>query len=112
MLLRVPAGQVTHEPTAERLRPVFLAIRLRDRAEQLHPRLAVVESVGVIHDVPHLVTEIAKDVRAVESFDVPDLLAVQRREIGMGEVERNADDDGAEWHAPFGREVKAWHDSQ
>ena len=49
--------------------------------------------------------------RAVESFDVPDLLAVQRREIGVSEIERNADDDGAERHAPFRRQVKARHDS-
>ena len=110
MLLRVPTRQMADEPAAERLRPVLLAIRLRDRAEQLHPRFAVVEPVGVVHDVAHLVAQVAQDVGAVEPFDVPDLLAMQRREIGMSEIERNADDDGAERHAPFGRQVKTRHD--
>src|SRR5688572_6102746 len=103
---------MAHESTAERLWPVLLAIRLRNRAEQLHPRFAVVELVRVIHDMAHLVAQVAKDVRAVESLDVPDLLAMQSREIGMRQIERNADHDRAERHAPFGRQVKARHDSQ
>src|SRR5690606_8428368 len=40
MLLRVPARQVPDEPAAERLWAVGLAVRLRDRAEELHPVLA------------------------------------------------------------------------
>src|SRR6185503_1349631 len=70
------------------------------------------ELVRVVDDVAHLVAQVAKDVRAVESFDVADLLAVQGREIGMRQIERNADDDRAERHAPFGRQVKAGHDAQ
>jgi hypothetical protein len=101
---------MTHEAAAERLRPIILAVRLRDRAEELHPRLAVVELVRVVHDVAHLVAQVPQDVGVIEALDVPDLLAVQRREIGVGKVERDADDDVAERHAPLRREVKARHD--
>ncbi len=110
MLLRVPARQMTHEAAAERLRPVLLAVRLRDRAEQLHPRFEVVELVGVVDDVTHLVAQVPQDVGAIEAFDVADLFAMQLRELRSSEIERNADDDGAERHAPFGREVKARHE--
>jgi hypothetical protein len=101
MLLRVPARQVAHEPPAERLRAIVLAVRLRDRAEQLHPVLVVVEPVGVVHDVTHLVAQIAEDVGAVEALDVPHLLAMQLGELGTSEIERNCDRDRAERHAPL-----------
>ena len=112
MFLRVPARQMANETAAERLRTVILAIRLRDGAEQLHPRFEVVELVGVVDDVTHLVAQIAKDVGVIETFDVADLLAVQGRQIGMSEIERNPDDDGAERHAPFGRQMKTRDDSR
>ena len=57
----------------------------------LHPLLVVVELVGVVHDVAHLVPQVAQDVVPVEALDVADLLAVQLRELGPREVERNGD---------------------
>ena len=41
-----------------------------------------------------------------EALDVADLLAVQLGQLGPGEVERDADGDGAERHAPLGRQIE------
>jgi hypothetical protein len=60
--------------------------------------------------VTHLVAQIPQDVRVIETFDVTDALAVHGRQLGMSQVKRNTDDDGAEWHAPFRRQMKARHD--
>src|SRR5690606_1654748 len=94
----------------ERLWAVGLAVRLRDRAEELHPVLAVVELVGVVQDVPHLVPQVAQDVRAAEALDVADLLAVELGQLRPREIERDANRDGAERHAPFSREIEARRD--
>ena len=106
MLLRVPPGQVAHVAAAERLGTVLLGVRLRDRAELLDPLLLVVEPVGVVDHVAHLVAEVAQDVGPVEPLDVADPLGVQCREVGPGQVEGNGDGDSLERHAPLGREVE------
>ncbi len=107
MLLRVPARQVPDMTPAERLRRVVVLIRLRDGTEQLDPLLRIVEPVGVVHDVAHLVAEIAQHVVPVEAFDHADPLAMELHQFGVGKVERDGDRDGLERHAPFRRQIEA-----
>ena len=107
MLLRVPPRQVPDVPPAERLRPVLLPVGLGDRAELLDPLLLVIETVGVVHHVPHLVPEVAQDVRPVEALHQAGALHVQRGQVGSGEVERDRDRHRLEGHAPLGGEIEA-----
>jgi hypothetical protein len=82
VLLGIPAGEVADESPAERLEAVLVQVRLRDRTEELDPLLGLMEPVGVVDDVPHLVAEIAEDVGAASPLDVPAALGVQGRQLG------------------------------
>ena len=107
VLLGVPAGKVAHVAAAERLRPVLLRIGLGDRAELLDPLLLVVQPVGVVDDVPHLVPEVAQDVGPVEALHQAGPLHVQRGQVGTGEIEGDRDRHRLEGHAPLGGEIEA-----
>ena len=57
-------------------------------------------------DVPHLVAELTAQLRAVRAFHVADPLRVDSHQFWPGEIERNADCNRAEVHAPFVGEVE------
>ena len=57
--------------------------------------------------MPHLVPQIAQDVRPVESLHVANLLGVERRQVRVREVERDGDRHRLERHPPLGGEVEA-----
>src|SRR5690606_5609435 len=106
MLLGIPPGQVPHVAPAERLRGILILIRLGDGAEELDPLLGVVEAVGVVDDMPHLVPQVAQDVLGVEALDQAHLVGVHRHELGAGQVERNGDRHRLERNSPLAREVE------
>src|SRR5262249_46900575 len=102
VLLRVPARQMPYETRAKRLGPIFLLVRLRDRAEVVYPLLGFVKLVRVVDDMAQLVAQIAEGVGAAPALGVAGELRVQARQLLPSQVERNRDGDRAEGDAPFG----------
>ena len=92
VLLGVPARQVADVAAAERLGAVLLPVGPGHRAEPAHPVLPVVEPVGVVDHVPHLVPQVAQEVPAAEPLDVAGPLGVERRQ-----VRRGRDRTGSRW---------------
>ena len=106
VLLRVPARQVPHMLPAERDGAVVVLVGLAHRAEELFPLRVVVQPVGVVHHVPHLVAQVAEDVLAVPPFDVPGPLGVHLLELVVGQVEGDGDRHRLEGHPPLGGQVE------
>ncbi len=89
MLLRVPALHVAHEAPIEGHRLVAIAVGPIERPELLAPFRGLVEPVRVVEGVARLVPEVHPDLAGV--LDVVQLL-LEAREIGVGQIERDADD--------------------
>jgi hypothetical protein len=88
MLLRVPTCDVPHVLAAERHGTVPIAIAAVVRAEQSPPFGSGVEPVCVIERMTGLVTQVHHDLALV--FEIVHL-ALEPRQVRIGEVERNAD---------------------
>ena len=88
VLLRVPARDVPHEAARERDGPVVLAVGAAERSEQRPPFRLAVEPVGVVEGVARLVAHVHHDLAGV--LEIVHFL-FELRELGVGEVEGDAD---------------------
>src|SRR5262245_56351681 len=102
MLLRVPAGDVTHELAAEWNRPIAVAIAAVVGGEQAAPFERDVEPIGVVERVAGLVAQVHHDLALVLEV-VQD--ALELRELGIGEIEGDADHRLSTRASPFVGEV-------
>jgi hypothetical protein len=89
MLLRVPPGDVPHEAAREGNRLVAVDVGPIERSEQVEPLLRLVELVRVVERVPRFVAEVRQDLALVLEIVQG---ALERLQLGIGEIERDADD--------------------
>jgi hypothetical protein len=91
------------EARAPRLGAVIVLVRLAHGAEPLDPVLAVVEAVGVVHHVTHLVAQVDQDLASALSLDHAGAVGVELGQLGVGQVERDRHRHGLERDTPLGR---------
>ena len=102
MLLGIPPGHVANKLPRERDGAVIIAIGAAKRTEEIAPLRRLVELVGVIERVPGLMTQVHHDLARV--FEVIHI-ALQLGQVGVGQVEGNADDGLAGGASPFIGEI-------
>jgi hypothetical protein len=104
MLLGVPAGDVLDVGAAEGLGLVVVTVGAAERPEQLAPLGRRVDPIGVVVGVAGLMAQVHHDLGV--GLEIVDL-ALDRREPGVGEVERDADDRVPGRTAPLICQVEA-----
>ena len=74
------------------------------------PFRPLVEPVGVIDDVAHLVPQVAQHVGPAAALDEAAALGVEVGQIDAGQIKGNGDGDRPERDAPLGGEVEVGPD--
>jgi hypothetical protein len=106
MFLGVPSRQVPDVLAAEGDGAVVVLVGLTHRTEEGLPLRRVVQPVGVVDDMPHLVAEVPEDLVLVPPLHVPGPEGVHFQQFRPGQVEGDRDRHRLERDAPLRGEVE------